>query len=383
MRFSLSTCRWEFDINSINQLEMSSDIVQHLAERIMRLPKTVQAGMQIAAILGTTFDLETFTKASTKADTSNELSVEDFLYIVTECGFINENSPHQYTWSHDKIKEAAYSLIPLGGRESLHMLVGVKIYVKTDTEKIDDNIFIIVQNMNLGLRCLDQNHLKTELAHLNFVAGSKSAEQSAFNSALNYFMIGVGLLGHDWHVRSYKLGMRLFNAAVEALLVTGNVAMFKSTINIPITHARNLEDRLSATCTWVRFLASTSSIDEATAKCFSVLHDIGEDFPTEVTPQTIYMELMKTQEVMNIYSREDFSNLPKLTDPMKLWAMQFMQLACRVAFFRNIEFILLMGCRIVQISAAHGWCSISAFGLSTFGHGLMSVMNEIDEGHGW
>ena len=79
-RFSLSTCRWEFDIDSINQLEMPSDIVQHIAERIMRLPSTVQVGMQIAACLGTTFDRETFTKA----DSTNELSVEDFLYIVTE-----------------------------------------------------------------------------------------------------------------------------------------------------------------------------------------------------------------------------------------------------------------------------------------------------------
>ena len=237
--------------------------------------------------------------------------------------------------------------------------------------------------MNMGIRCLDERHLKTELAELNYVAGSKSADQSAFNSALNYFMIGVGLLGEDWYVTSYKLGMKLFNAAVEALLVTGNTAMFESTIHIPITCARNLEDRLSASCTWVRFLAAKSSIGEATAKCFSILREIGEDFPVEVTPQIIHMELTKTKKVMNLYSKEDFSNLPKLTDPMKLWAMQLMQIACHVAFFRNSEYILLMGCRIVQISAAYGWCSTSAFGLSTFGHGLMSILNQVDEGNRW
>lgn len=42
IRFSLSTCKWEYDIMKIRQIEMSNDIVQHLVERILRLPQNVQ-----------------------------------------------------------------------------------------------------------------------------------------------------------------------------------------------------------------------------------------------------------------------------------------------------------------------------------------------------
>jgi predicted ATPase len=379
LHFSLSTLSWQFDVHMIGKQEMSNDIVHHLAERILRQPQSVLLGLQIAACLGPTFDLETYTKA----DSKKGLSVEDFIYTVTESGFISENSPGQYTWNHDKILEAAYSLIPRSGLESLHLLVGTRIYIKTKSEDLYDNIHIIVRNMNMGLRSLDADHLRKELAHLNLMAGSKSAEQSAFNSAVNYFMIGVGLLGDHWHLDSYKLGMKLFNAAVEGLLVTGNTSLFRCTIDTPITFAENLEDRLPSSYTFVRFLASTGEIDEAMTKCFSILREIGEDFPTEVTPQIIYAELVKTKEVLSKYSQDNFSCLPKLEAPMKKWSMEFMQITCRVAFCRKTDFIPLIACRIVQLSDAHGWAPTSAFGLSSFGHGLISVLNEIDAGHEW
>jgi predicted ATPase len=302
--------------------------------------------------------------------------------MVTESGFIHEQAPGHYTWSHDKIREAAYSLIPVPLIESLHLLVGTRIYIKTEDDQIADRIFVIVRNMNMGLRCLDAENLKAELAHLNFIAGRKSAEQSAFHSATNYFVVGLGLLGEDWHALNYKLGMKLYNAAAEALLVTGNTALFKSVIDKPITHARNLEDRLAVSYTLVRFLASTGEIDEASSKCFAILREIGEEFSSDVTPQDVLSNLVKTKDVLSKYSEKDFSSLPLLKAPLKLWAMEFMQIACRIAFYRKPEMILLIGCRIIRTSAVHGWCSTSAFGLSTFGHGLIS-MNEIDEGHYW
>ena len=237
----------------------------------------------------------------------------------------------------------------------------------------------------MGLRCLDAeaNHLKAELAHLNLIAGSKSAESSAFHSSANYFVIGLGLLGRDWYITNYKLGMDLYNAAADALFVTGNAELFKSTVEQPITHARTLEDRLLASFILVRFLASSGDIEQAIARIFSILRELGEDFPAEINPQTIHMELIKTKQVLSKYSKEDFTRLPKLEEPIKLWTMAFMQIGCRIAFFAKTELILLIACRIVHMSVEHGWCSTSAFGLCTFGHGLINVTHEIDDGHNW
>jgi predicted ATPase len=115
-------------------------------------------GLQIAACLGPTFDSDSFAKA----DSNSGLSPDDFFHMVTESGFIQEqeSAPGHYTWCHEKVREAAYSLIPVRLLESLHLLVGTRIYIKTKEEQIADKIFVIVRNMNMGLRCLDAENLK-------------------------------------------------------------------------------------------------------------------------------------------------------------------------------------------------------------------------------
>ena len=164
IRFSLSTCKWEFDHYKISDENIPSDIVEHLGERIKRLPEPVQVGLEVAACLGTTFDLESFTKAHS----SNGLELNDFLTTAVEGGFIQEHysAPGQYTWNHDKIREAAYTLIPSDKRKPLHLLVGTRLFLKTKPDEMHHIIHDIVRNMNIGKDYLTDKDQRTELAQV-------------------------------------------------------------------------------------------------------------------------------------------------------------------------------------------------------------------------
>jgi predicted ATPase len=67
--------------------------------------------------------------------------------------------------------------------------------------------------MNIGMSLLDSQDRKTELAQLNLLAGEQSKKSSAFYSAANYFMTGIGLLDVNWQNTSYDLAMKLYNSA--------------------------------------------------------------------------------------------------------------------------------------------------------------------------
>ena len=209
IHFNLAALRWEFDLDKIMEKEISNDIINFLSQRIMRLPQKIQTGLKVAACLGSSFDLAVFQKANNmQGDATDE-----FVSLVTENGFLQELSPNQLTWSHDELQEAAYSLIPTNKREQAHMLIGTRIYLNTKRGEVHTMIHEIVRNMNIGMSQLDSQERKTELAQLNFVAGEQSQKSSAFYSAANYFMTGVGLLDDNWQNNSYELGMKLFNAA--------------------------------------------------------------------------------------------------------------------------------------------------------------------------
>ena len=209
--FNLASIRWEFDLDKIMNKEISSDIINFLSERVMRLPQAMQAGLMVAACLGNTFDVDVFGKANK----SPANKTEDFVSYVTENGFLQELSPNQMTWSHDKLQEAAYSLIPMEKRPSLHLLIGARIYLNTRRSELQNSNVIhdVVRNMNIGKAQLDSQERKSELAQLNLFAGEQSKKTSSFYSAANYFMTGIELLDEHWQDTSYSLAMKLFNSA--------------------------------------------------------------------------------------------------------------------------------------------------------------------------
>ena len=207
--FNMTTLRWEFDLDKIMNKEISSDIVDFLTQRVMRLPQEVQVGLKVAACLGSTFDRTAFQKANKLPDQE----VDDFISVVTENGFLREVSSNQYAWSHDQLQQASYSLIPINMRQSTHLLVGTRIYLNTEPSEVKNVIHDIVRNMNIGISLLNLQAQKTQLAELNLTAGEQSKKSSAFYSASNYFMTGIQLLDENWQDSSYDLAMNLFNSA--------------------------------------------------------------------------------------------------------------------------------------------------------------------------
>lgn len=378
--FNLTCLGWEFDVNKIQQQEMSSDIISCLSERIMRLPRSIQSALKVAACLGSSFDLTVFQKA-----TIHPVSIDEFITLATENGLLYESSPNNYTWSHDQLHQAAYSLIPSSKKESTHLLIGSRIFLSSTSEEIQSYIHDIVRNMNIGMSHLRTQAQKVELARLNLTAGEKSIKSSAFCSASTYFSIGIVLLGDDWHVDNYDLAMKIFNLSAEMLIITGNSVLFQSTIEQSLIYARTFEDRLPSSHNLIRFLVSLGRLEEALSHCFKLIREFGEpDFPSEVTPEIINEEIAKTELALaNFPKSAEILGLPPLTDSMKVWLMKIMNSAMLLLFATKAELASLLGCRMVQRSAEYGWSCDSAFGLYAFGHTLISIKKNVDDGYFW
>lgn len=219
---------------------------------------------------------------------------------------------------------------------------------------------------------------------LNLLAGEKSTRQSAFHSAENYFQAGIALLDHDWITNTYNLAMKLFNSALQAASVTGNAFNFNATINKPLMGAKCPEDRLPAHYSQVRFLAVSGNEKEAFEYCLRVLGEFGQVIPHEPTPKLIYMEVVKTKALLNNYSRDDFLRLPRLDKfSTKYWQIKMWKMAMILSFHLNLNVAPLIGAKIIQLSAESGWCEHSAIGLYSFGHALITMMQNIEEGYIW
>ena len=168
--FSLSCRRWEFDLAKIRAKKICGDVVQHMTLSMKRLDPDTQMGLREAACLGSNFDTEILLRAKKEDD----FNMASFLEKCVEDGYIMEiNDSRKYAWTHDQVHQAAYELIPIGQRESFHLLLGSRLLMKSSSSERGELLFYIVDNMNRGQELLENNSQKYELAYLNLRAGER------------------------------------------------------------------------------------------------------------------------------------------------------------------------------------------------------------------
>ena len=99
--------------------------------------------------------------------------------------------------------------------------------------------------MNRGSNLIEDEGRRYQVVQLNLDAGEKALGTSAFHSASKYFLQGLQLLPpNSWRVR-YNLTLQLYDAASEALFVTGDFKTLFALIDQPLTNARCFEDTLN------------------------------------------------------------------------------------------------------------------------------------------
>ena len=102
-----------------------------------------------------------------------------------------------YRFVHDRVREAAYSLIPDEQSQALHLKIGRLLLAATPKGEQEERVFELVNHLDLGQALVTDEREKAELVRLNLVAGQKARETTAWASALRYLTAGVQALSQD------------------------------------------------------------------------------------------------------------------------------------------------------------------------------------------
>ena len=102
-----------------------------------------------------------------------------------------------YKFVHDRVQEAAYSLIPEELRAEAHLRIGRLLMARTPPERREEAIFEIVNQLNRGAALISSQDEREQLAELNLIAGKRAKASTAYTSALKYLSAGAALLASD------------------------------------------------------------------------------------------------------------------------------------------------------------------------------------------
>src|ERR1700744_1400445 len=135
--------RWSWHLNRINATDYTDSVVDLLVGKLIRLPAETQNALKQLACLGNSADFTTLTMIH--QDTIEQFETQLWEAVLAGLVLRSENS---YRFLHDRVQEAAYSLIPRQLRAETHLRIGRLLVERTASSEREERIFEIVNHFN-------------------------------------------------------------------------------------------------------------------------------------------------------------------------------------------------------------------------------------------
>ncbi|MBD1830427.1 trifunctional serine/threonine-protein kinase/ATP-binding protein/sensor histidine kinase [Microcoleus vaginatus GB1-A2] len=406
--FNLDTRYWQCDIARVRSLAITDDVVEFVAIQLQKLPTQTQEVLKLAACIGNQFDLATLAIVSEKVavETASALwrALQDGLILpisevykfyqaegntesVMGKGKQSEQLPithdqlPKYKFLHDRVQQAAYSLIPEDQKRSTHLKIGQLLLNNTPEVDREERIFDIVNHLNVGVELITQEAERETLARLNLVAGKKAKAATAYAAAVEYFKVGRELLTVNSWENQYELTLALHTEAAEAAYLSGDFDRMEKLASVVENSAKTLLDKVKVYEVQIQAYIAQNNILEAVNTALHVLKLLGVVFPSKVNPSDIGQALGETASILNGKRIEDLIDLPQMSDPYKLAAIRLLSIIFAPAYIAAPELVPLTVCKQVDLSVQYGNASVSPFAYANYGLLLCGVVGDIDSGY--
>ena len=139
LTFDHGAARWCWDLSRIHAKGYTDNVVDLMVGKLTRLPTATQTALQLLACLGNVADIAALALIQ---GTSEQAVHADLWEAVRQELILRLEDVYKFV--HDRVQEAAYSLIPTGSRAAVHLRIGRLLAAHTPPEKRDEAIFEIV-----------------------------------------------------------------------------------------------------------------------------------------------------------------------------------------------------------------------------------------------
>src|SRR6266446_1666336 len=313
LAFDHGAARWSWDLGRIHAKSYTDNVVDLMVGKLSRLTAATQEGLQQLACLGNRADLTTLALVR---GTSEE-QVHADLWEAARLELV-ERLDGAYRFIHDRVQEAAYSLIPEELRADAHLRIGRLLAAQTPPERREDAIFEIVNQLNRGVALITSQGEREQLAELNLIAGKRAKASSAYASALTYLTAGAALLREDAWGRRQELAFALELNRAECEFLTGAVAPAEERLTALSTRAATTLEQAAVSSRRVDLYTMLGASDRAVAVGLECLRHAGINWAAHPTELEARREYERIWSQLGSRAIEELIDLPLMQDPESL-----------------------------------------------------------------
>ncbi len=387
---------WQWDIAQIEAMGITDNVVELMIGKVKKLPESTQQVLRLAACVGASFDLNTLSIISEKSPNQISFELTSALQsglILLTSEFDQELLIQDYKFLHDRVQQAAYALIDEAQKQAVHLQIGRLLLQNTAPASLSEEIFEIIDHLNLGigagtqsfskeaLPLLSHQQERDEIVKLNLLAGQKAKAATAYDAAIRYFQMGREILSaNSWH-NSYDLTLAIHEEAVEAAYLNGDFIVMEQLAEVVLNHAKTVLEKVKVYDVKIQAAGAQGNFKEAIKIGRQVLKLLGVILPEEPRQLDIQRGFEETASLYVGQEIEDLINLPDMTEPVPQAAIYILSSISAAAYIAAPELMLLIVLSMVNLSLKYGHGTWSAFSYAAYGLILCGVVQDIELGY--
>lgn len=403
--FDFDQGSWQWDIDVLQNIEMTENVVELMANQIQKLPLQTQNILKLAACLGNKFTLDTLAIVHNKsqADTAKDLWEALQAELITPLTHpdkillgldreptespvaVQSRQPHQppiaYKFLHDRIQQAAYELIPASQRDITHLNIGRLLRQHIAFEHPKDTIFALVNQLNYGAHLLSLEAEKIDVAELNLIAGQTAKSVMAEEVIMRYLQVGLSLLPTTSWQQHYHLTLALHQEAAEAAFLSGDFPKMQQLTDLVLQHAKTPLDQVKAYELQIKTCEVQRQLLTGVELGLQALEILGVKLMALPSPADIQQAIAETSANLAGKTTDELMNLPPIDDATKLAALRLLASLVPAAYQSAPALFILMACQQVNLTLEYGMTAASVSGFADYGIIFSGLLQDIETGY--
>ncbi|WP_437679175.1 AAA family ATPase [Sorangium sp. So ce131] len=370
LRFDHQDLAWKWDTAQVWGRLATDNVVDFLLSELRRLPQASRDMLHFAACIGHSFDMETLAIVSQRPHGD----VAEHLWEPLRQGFIASlDGKYRYgseadrapagaadgaldaafRFQHDRVQQAAYSLLDPEERASVHLRIGRLLLERSDAGPSDRELFTIADHLNRGASLMVEPAEKRRLARLNLSAGRKARAAAAPDAASYYLKGALDVLGEAGWIEEHDVVCAAHLMMAECEYLTGNLDPAFASLQAVERNARAALDRVKARNIEVLLNTNTGRLDVACERAVDALRLLDVRLPPlsdrAALGAAIGAELGAYQAAIAGTAVESLGAVPELRDARELALLDVLAAGVPAAFQALPELHVLLVLKAVQL----------------------------------
>jgi predicted ATPase/signal transduction histidine kinase len=368
---------WQWDIEKIRAKGFTDNVVDLMAGKLKRLSPAAQTALKEMACLGTGTDVASLALVLGRSDEE----VHADLAEAVRAGLLLRMG-EAYKFIHDRVAEAAYSLVPVASRAAAHLRIGRLLRSRLSAEATDDGIFEVTNQLNRGVELITEPAERQTLMRLDFLAGKKAKASIAYASARALFLQAITLLPERAWETCYEDTFPLYLELAECEYLTGDFRRADELFDVTLRQARTDPERGRVSSLRVRMYQVAGRYDDALAAALDALARFAVDCPQGDAEIAAAFAIEQQQIEVNLSGRRiaDLVEAPPMTDARVRAVLGLVVDALPATYIARPALFPLLVVKALNLSLRHGNSAESCFVYSCYGMMLVSIFGDIPGG---